>query len=169
MQDHHSPISRGYLGELPAESIFESTPATHMSRLLALVIDVIIIWGIVLLLTGILSDNGVSDTSRGPSFGNQPEESDSTGEFFVTSLLYFVICERATGKTVGKKMMGIKVVNKYDGESIGTWQSFGRNLLRYLDLILFGLIGLISMEKSDQNQRVGDRAMSTIVINDRKP
>lgn len=59
------------------------------------------------------------------------------------------------------------MANTFNGEHVTVWQSLGRNLLRLVDFFPFGLIGLISMEKSEHNQRIGDRATGTIVIRDR--
>lgn len=170
MQDPSEWATRRYLGNIPPVSVFTATPASILSRFLAWMIDIAVIWAAIIFLVVVLEVFGLS-TSTEPDFRTQSEQSAvEAGQNVAVLFLtygYVVIAERITGKTVGKKIMGIKVVNKYDGEHITIWQSLGRNLLRLVDFFPFGLIGLISMEKSDHNQRVGDRAVGSIVIRDR--
>ncbi len=173
MPDPYARTTRGYLGDIPPVASFRATPASILARALAWFIDIAVIWAAIIALIVLFGDTGGSSSSTRPDFRTQSEreaeENSATAASMLLFLGYFVVAERITGKTVGKKLMNIKVVNKYDGEHVTIWQSIGRNLLRLVDFFPFGLIGLISMEKSDQNQRVGDRAMGTIVITDKKP
>jgi uncharacterized RDD family membrane protein YckC len=68
------------------------------------------------------------------------------------------------GKTVGKVIFGIRVVRN-NGQPIGFWESFGRNLLRVVDVYFSG-IGLLCMMFNASEKRFGDFIAGTLVIND---
>lgn len=68
------------------------------------------------------------------------------------------------GKTVGKAIFGIRVVRN-NGQPIGFWEAFGRNLLRVVDVYLSG-VGLLVMMFNRSEKRCGDFVAGTIVIND---
>ncbi len=77
-------------------------------------------------------------------------------------MLYFTILEGFKGQTIGKEMMGIKVVRK-DGSSINPLIAFIRNLTKifWIPVILDWLIARIVC-KSDL--RLLDKLTNTIVI-----
>lgn len=83
--------------------------------------------------------------------------------WFSALVLYFVILEAVAGQTLGKKLVGIRVV-RVDGSPIGFTESFIRNLLRIVDGLFGYLVGAIFIWTSDKQQRLGDRAAGTIVI-----
>jgi len=102
--------------------------------------------------------------------GMDPEEADSQNQqiviYAVITLVYFTVAEALTGQTVGKRLTGIKVTT-LAGEPIGWGKSIGRNLLRIVDsLPALYIVGLIVMSRSDQLQRIGDKAAGTIVVVD---
>jgi len=68
------------------------------------------------------------------------------------------------GKTVGKVVFKIRVVRN-NGQPIGFWESFGRNLLRVVDVYSSG-VGLLVMMFNRSEKRCGDFVAGTIVIND---
>ena len=68
------------------------------------------------------------------------------------------------GKTVGKAVFKIRVVRN-NGQPIGFWESFGRNLLRVVDVYSSG-VGLMVMMFNRKEKRCGDFVAGTIVIND---
>lgn len=68
------------------------------------------------------------------------------------------------GKTVGKSVFNIRVVRE-NGQPIGFWEAFGRNLLRVLDVYASG-IGLLCMMFNRREKRFGDLIAGTIVISD---
>lgn len=79
---------------------------------------------------------------------------------------YFILLEGPLGKgrTVGKRVLKLRVV-KEDKGMISYGTSFGRNILRIIDgLPFFYIIGMIFIHKSGLNQRLGDRAVHTMVI-----
>lgn len=85
----------------------------------------------------------------------------------VTPLIYFIVLESRYGRTLGKKILDLKVV-KVDGGDIGMKESSIRNLLRVVDeAVSLFLIGIISIMISDRSQRVGDRVAGTVVIKEK--
>ncbi|MDQ1098662.1 MULTISPECIES: RDD family protein [Chryseobacterium] len=78
--------------------------------------------------------------------------------------IYPVILESLMeGQTPGKKVMKIRVV-KIDGYQAGFGDYMIRWVFRIIDTSFAGVIGLISMIVSKNNQRLGDMASGTAVI-----
>ncbi|EIJ44159.1 putative membrane protein [Beggiatoa alba B18LD] len=89
---------------------------------------------------------------------------------FLGEWFYYVLFEvYAGGKTLGKRLLGIKVILA-SGAPV-TWSaSMTRNLLRVADFLPFlNALGLISMICTKNFQRLGDIAAQTIVIYQDKP
>jgi uncharacterized RDD family membrane protein YckC len=84
---------------------------------------------------------------------------------FILLLLYFIVMEATTGKTIGKYIAKTKVVNE-DGKKISWGQSTGRNLMRIVDGFFFYLVGFVAIIASKNNQRLGDMVSETYVINE---
>jgi uncharacterized RDD family membrane protein YckC len=76
---------------------------------------------------------------------------------------YYIVCEAATGASLGKRMVGIRVVGE-DGEPVRLGAAVVRNLVRPVDGLFFYFIGFISALLSKRRQRLGDRAAHTIVV-----
>jgi len=70
------------------------------------------------------------------------------------------------GKTPGKKIIGIKVVNT-NGSHLDWGTSMTRNIIRFIDMLplVYG-VGFISVLLSKYCQRIGDIVAGTIVIYD---
>lgn len=85
--------------------------------------------------------------------------------FFLLEWFYPVVFEVfRNGQTIGKKAMGIRVVNQ-DLTPIRFGASLTRNLLRAADFLPFCyLIGIISSVVTGKCQRLGDLAAGTMVI-----
>jgi uncharacterized RDD family membrane protein YckC len=79
------------------------------------------------------------------------------------SLGYFILLEWAAGWTMGKMVLGLRVVT-LSGDQISVTQAVIRNLLLLVDGLLGGLVALASMLASDCRQRVGDRVAGTMVV-----
>ena len=79
-------------------------------------------------------------------------------------LVYFPYFESTTGQTLGKKLMGIKVVRE-DGKKLALPDAIIRTVLRIVDALPFAyIIGLIVVLVSQKKQRIGDMAARTIVV-----
>jgi uncharacterized RDD family membrane protein YckC len=78
--------------------------------------------------------------------------------------LYYIVLEAVLGATLGKLLLGIRVVS-VDGSRIGWGASIIRNLLRIIDALpFFYLLGAILIWTSPQRQRLGDRVAKTVVV-----
>lgn len=78
--------------------------------------------------------------------------------------LYPVVLEwRWNGQTVGKRLVGIRVVAR-DGGAIGFGGALSRNVFAFVDGAFFYLVGLAAMATSADRQRVGDRIAGTVVV-----
>ncbi len=79
-------------------------------------------------------------------------------------LLLRVIPQGLNGRTPGKKLLGIKVVNA-EGEPPGIGRSLLREVLWVIDSLPFlYLVGLITAAATKKNQRVGDMVAGTFVV-----
>jgi uncharacterized RDD family membrane protein YckC len=84
--------------------------------------------------------------------------------FLFIIFAYFILMEAYVGWTVGKKILGMRVVD-ITGNKIGLSKSAIRNLLRLVDgLPTFNILGIILIVCSAQGQRFGDRVAKTYVI-----
>jgi uncharacterized RDD family membrane protein YckC len=78
--------------------------------------------------------------------------------------LYFIVLEGMYGQTLGKKVMNLVVV-KEDGSECGWDGSLIRNILRVVDALpTLYIVGLLAILLTDNSQRVGDLAASTLVV-----
>jgi len=68
------------------------------------------------------------------------------------------------GQTLGKRSRGIVVVND-DGSPVSWVGAIARNVLRIVDgLPMFYLLGIVVAYLTDEHQRIGDLAGSTVVV-----
>jgi hypothetical protein len=73
------------------------------------------------------------------------------------------VMQGLTGKTPGKAAVGIKVI-KADGQPPGILRALVRQLLWIVDGLFVNLVGFITALTTRNNQRVGDMAASTFVV-----
>src|SRR5699024_6084389 len=126
-------------------------------RAVAVIIDIIVLFVIgylIAILTGSTTATGFS-LQGGPAF-----------LWFIVSFAYYIILEGRFGQTVGKKVVGVKVVTE-SGSPIDYRAALIRNILRIIDGLFFYLIGAIFVYRSEEKQRLGDRVGNTIVVSDR--
>lgn len=121
------------------------------NRVLAKVIDIVIMTGFGLVTFFIVDSLGISGWII--SF------------FFLPLMLYSLLFETLNnGQTPGKNITKIKVVSM-DGSPLSVAQVLIRWLLQPIDTwALSGLPGLISIGSGDTQQRLGDRSAGTIVV-----
>lgn len=70
---------------------------------------------------------------------------------FVIFLGYYVVFEAMFGSTIGKLVMGLRLVGE-DVDSISWGQALGRNLLRVVDGIFFYFVASIFVWSSPERQ-----------------
>jgi len=85
--------------------------------------------------------------------------------FLLIIFAYLIIMEAYIGWTVGKRLLGMRVVDDNDSR-IGLQKSIIRNLLRLVDgLPAFNILGIVLIVSSEKGQRFGDRVAKTFVTN----
>ncbi|WP_200767969.1 RDD family protein [Vibrio nigripulchritudo] len=78
--------------------------------------------------------------------------------------MYFVFSDGLPkGKSLGKHLLGMTVLNKKNGEYCSLWRSFLRNFFSPI-LWIFDAMFILGKKR----QRLGDKFASTIVIRDQK-
>jgi uncharacterized RDD family membrane protein YckC len=82
----------------------------------------------------------------------------------VLIVLYYILSEGYLGQTVGKMVLGIKVVREDNGEVPGLGGATIRTLLRIIDGLFSYLVAFITVLISGKNQRLGDMAAHTLVV-----
>ncbi|MFB6122772.1 MAG: RDD family protein [Haloferacaceae archaeon] len=77
---------------------------------------------------------------------------------------YFTFLEGTYGRTLGKKILHLVVVES-DGSDCTLGEAAIRNLLRYVDwLPALYLVGVVAVYLTDDRQRLGDLAADTVVV-----
>ena len=124
-------------------------------RAVATIIDTALLFviGYVLaVFTGNTTEGGFNLTGA-PAFG-----------WFAIALGYYIVLEALYGATLGKRLIGLKVV-KIDGDAPIDWQaSIVRNVLRIVDGFIFYLVAAIAVLASKEKQRIGDMVARTVVV-----
>ncbi|MFC1931106.1 RDD family protein [Chloroflexota bacterium] len=88
--------------------------------------------------------------------------------FLFIIFAYLILMEAYAGWTVGKRVLGMKVVDESGGK-IGLSRSIIRNLLRFVDgLPAFNILGIVLIASSSRDQRFGDRIAKTYVVRSRR-
>jgi len=83
--------------------------------------------------------------------------------FLFIIFAYFILMEAYVGWTVGKRILGMRVVDG-TGNKIGFSKALIRNLLRLVDgLPALNILGIILIACSPRGQRFGDRVAKTFV------
>ena len=80
------------------------------------------------------------------------------------SALYYVLMEHFLGRTLGKMVTGIRVVNEATAGKPTIGQAAIRTLLRIVDGLFGYLVGFIAVLSSDRRRRLGDVAAKTLVV-----
>ncbi|MEV4704431.1 RDD family protein [Actinoplanes sp. NPDC049316] len=83
---------------------------------------------------------------------------------FVVAALYYIVLEGLTGRTAGKLITGIRVVDAQTGAHPGLLSGVVRTLLRLIDGIAGYLVALIVVVNSKNRRRLGDMAAKTLVV-----
>jgi uncharacterized RDD family membrane protein YckC len=89
---------------------------------------------------------------------------------FLTFSSYFAFFEWLwSGQTPGKRWLKLRVIRE-DGRPITFWEATVRNLVRFLDMMVYPFysVGLISVFCTSRDQRVGDMVAGTVVIRERE-
>ena len=147
--------------ELPDRNRLEN--AGIALRFVAVLLDSIIVLFPLVILIGLLTGGGYAESGSG--YANAGVNVGGTAFLLMLALGvgYYVVCETATGRTLGKQMVGIRVVSE-DGQQVTFPAAIVRNLLRLVDALFFYLVGFLFAVTSFRGQRLGDRVAHTMVI-----
>jgi uncharacterized RDD family membrane protein YckC len=132
-------------------------------RFVAVLLDAVIVFFPAGIVVGLLSGGGYAETGDGYANAGINVGGNAFWLLLALGVGYYVVCEGATGTTLGKRMVGIRVVDE-DGEHLSFGQAVVRNLLRLVDCLFFYLVGAIFALTSPHGQRLGDRAAHTLVV-----
>src|SRR3954447_3447315 len=132
-------------------------------RFVAVVLDALIVFLPLALVVGLMTGGGDRQQFGGQT--NVGINVDGRAFWYLLRLGVgnYVVCEATTGATLGKRMVGIRVVGE-DGEHVGLGAAVMRNLLRLVDALFFYFVGFIFALLSKRGQRLGDRPAHTIVV-----
>ena len=146
------------MNEQPASAPVASENITG-TRIVAALIDIVVLFVVFIIMSALFGDTG-SDEDSGFSVNLSGLPALL---YFIIVLGYYIVLESAGGQTLGKKIMGIKVV-AVDGP-LTTGKVIIRTLLRIVDgLPAFYLLGFIVVATSKRKQRIGDIAAGTLVV-----
>ena len=128
-------------------------------RIGAAVVDVLVL-AIVFLLAGV----AFGGAEAGDGQASVRLEGAQALVYFAIVLIYYFAAEAATGQTLGKRVLGLRVV-RLDGSPAGAGAIALRTILRVVDSLPFAyIVGLIVMLATPSKQRVGDLAAGTVVV-----
>ncbi len=135
--------------------------AGPVSRLLALWIDLAVIGVAGMVLRQVMAVVA--------AFNADAAQGLTTVLYFAVSLLYAILAEWLwQGQTVGKRLLGIRVMDR-DGLPMHVSQIVVRNLLRPVDMLpAFYLLGGMVAMGTRYGQRIGDLAANTVVVRTRQ-
>ena len=141
----------------------EATPAVNQAenvtgiRIVAGIIDVVLLFVLFLVMSMLFGDSDSGDGGVSVNLNGAPALL-----YFLLAFGYYLVLEATTGQTLGKKVMGLKVV-ALEGEL--SWGKVAiRTILRILDGLFLYLVGVICIAVSKKHQRIGDMAAGTIVV-----
>lgn len=127
-----------------------------LRRTLATIID----YGLYLIFfSWLVMTYGKPNDEGGYTLSNDPK----SWWIFIVWFIYFPVIESIKGQTLGKLILGLRVVTKA-GNPISFWQALKRHLVDILDFFFFGIVAFITIKNTPDHQRVGDLWAKTIVI-----
>ena len=140
-----------------AQNVFiEYQPASVGDRILATLIDGVVAWCFVILLSVLISSLSVHVGTTISIL------------LFTPYIFYHLLSEIfMDGQSIGKRAMNIKVV-KLDGSQPTLGSYLLRWLLRPVDVFFFGAGAMITISASQKGQRLGDIAAGTSVVSTRQ-
>ncbi|MFN8298556.1 MAG: RDD family protein [Chitinophagales bacterium] len=140
------------------EELQPETPVTASKtrRVVAALIDIFVLFVFGTIIAALTGQTNPEEGTIGFSLHGWP-----AAFFNVGAYLIMVVPEGLTSKTIGKWFLNLKVV-KRDGNPNNLRSSAIRHLLDFVDCFL--LIGLFIAARDANNQRLGDRAADTIVV-----
>jgi uncharacterized RDD family membrane protein YckC len=132
-------------------------------RFVAVLLDSVIVFLPLALVVGLLYGGGYSERGNGDASAGVIVNGKAELAVLALCLGYYILCEAVTGMTLGKRLVGIRVVAD-DGHHVGLNAAVVRNLLRPIDGLVLYLVGAIFVLASRRSQRLGDHVAGTLVV-----
>jgi uncharacterized RDD family membrane protein YckC len=129
-------------------------------RILATIVDGLVfglLYAVMALLFGTVTSVGAANWS-----GSLPALPSLL--YVVIIALYYILLEGYLGQTVGKMVLGIKVVREEDGRTPGPKAAAIRTALRIVDGLFSYLVAFVAVLATHKRQRLGDMAANTLVV-----
>lgn len=138
-----------------------SAPNTKVvgRRVLATIVDGILLLIVSIIFSALFGTTSSSGGTVGFSLTGLPALL-----FFVVVLAYFIVLEGSLGQTVGKMIVGIKVVQQGSREAPGFGKATIRTLMRIIDGLFVYLVAFIAALASTNHRRLGDMVAGTLVV-----
>ena len=138
------------------------TAAFIIDQLILMTVNLIIVIGLVFVLYGF------DDLFYLAEFMSYPIAITMIVLFLLNWGYFFVLEYFSGGKTIGKRVVGIRVIQE-NGHSLTLLSSFIRNLLRIIDSLPANyLVGMLMIFFHSKNKRIGDLVGGTMVVHERK-
>jgi uncharacterized RDD family membrane protein YckC len=128
-------------------------------RVLATIVDGIVLGIVFSVLSMLFGSTSAEGGAVSASLGGL-----GTLLYLIIVLAYYILLEGYRGQTVGKMLLGIKVVREDADGAPGLKASTIRTLLRIIDGFFFYAVAFVSVLVSSKNQRLGDMAANTLVV-----
>lgn len=128
-------------------------------RVLATIVDAILLGLLFTVLSMVFGTTSSEGGAVSASLGTL-----GTLIYVVLAFAYYTLMEGYLGQTVGKMLLGIKVVREGTGDVPGLGAAAIRTVLRIIDGFFFYVVAFITVLVSGKNQRLGDMAASTLVV-----
>ncbi|HEY2420936.1 MAG TPA: RDD family protein [Neobacillus sp.] len=140
------------------------------SRAAAFILDqlILMVVNILILIVLYFVAKGMSSFAYLSELSSLPFVITIIAMFIINGGYFFAFEFFSGGRTIGKKVLGIRVIQE-NGHSITLLSSFIRNLLRIIDALPMSyLLGFVMMFFHSKHKRFGDLVAGTIVIHERK-
>jgi uncharacterized RDD family membrane protein YckC len=129
-------------------------------RVLAIIVDGLVLGVLFWVMSMLFGSSSAEGGAVSASLGTL-----GTFTYLIITFAYYALLEGYLGQTVGKMLLGIKVVREDNGEVPGLGAAAIRTVLRIVDVLPFAyLVGFIAVLISSKNQRLGDMAANTLVV-----
>lgn len=140
------------------------SPATlevHVTgrRVLATIVDGIVLAVGLWVMSALFGSTSVEGGQVGASLGGV-----AALVSFILVFAYYIVLEGYLGQTLGKMLLGIKVVREDTGGVPGLGAAAIRTVLRIVDGLFSYLVAFIAVLASQKNQRLGDMVAHTLVV-----
>ena len=133
-------------------------------RVVAAIVDLVVLSALFVLLGSLLGE-----AEAGGGSVRVGLEGAAFVLFVVLSFAYYGVAEALTGRTLGKRLLGLRVLADDGQTRPAAGKIFVRTLLRIVDGIAFYAVALaVALATGERRQRIGDLAAGTVVVGERR-